>query len=80
MKVPRVFGLAREPLDAPVTAATNPGRVTDINASVKKSSWLVFLKMLQRAPLNRVPFGKFNRASAIPVVRLRRTGLASELP
>jgi hypothetical protein len=29
--------------------------------------------------LNRVPFGKFNRASAFPVVRLRRTGLASEL-
>jgi hypothetical protein len=25
------------------------------------------LKMLQLAPLNRVPFGKFNRASAFPV-------------
>jgi hypothetical protein len=37
------------------------------------------LKMLQLAPLNRVPFGKFNRASAFPVVRLRRKGLASEL-
>jgi hypothetical protein len=32
------------------------------------------LKMLQLAPLNRVPFGKFNRASACPVVRRRRTG------
>jgi hypothetical protein len=31
------------------------------------------MKMLQLAPLNRVPFGKFNRASAFPVVRLRRT-------
>ena len=37
------------------------------------------LKMLQLALLNRLPFGKFNRASAFPVVRLRRTGLASEL-
>jgi hypothetical protein len=39
----------------------------------------VWVKMLQLALLNRVLFGKFNRASALPVVRLRRTGLASEL-
>jgi hypothetical protein len=39
----------------------------------------IHLKMLQLALLNRVPFGKFIRASAFPVVRLRRTGLASEL-
>jgi hypothetical protein len=29
------------------------------------------MKMLQLAPLNRVPFGKFNRASASPSVRGR---------
>jgi hypothetical protein len=29
--------------------------------------------MLQLALLNRVPFGKFNRASAFPVVRRGRT-------
>ncbi len=34
--------------------------------------------MLQLALLNRVPFGKFNGASAFPVVHLRRTVLASE--
>jgi hypothetical protein len=48
-------------------------------AEIAKAGRSSFLKMLQLAPLNRVPFGKFNRASAFPVVRRRRAGLASEL-
>ena len=49
----------------------------DPRLALRTSFFMV--KMLQLALLNRVPFGKFNRASAFPVVRLRRTGLASEL-
>jgi hypothetical protein len=37
------------------------------------------LKMLQLALLNFPKGTLFNRASAFPLVRLRRTGLASEL-
>jgi hypothetical protein len=36
-------------------------------SSVLNSDRAIEVKMLQLAPLNRVPFGKFNRASANPV-------------